>query len=225
MVIGRLHPAEAQLQHIQVFLKQQPPGGKQSHLVAQVLQLPQVVTAYHHGGAPLRYLLGQQLFHHQPYHRVQPVKGLIQQQVISMAAQRRQKRRLPPHPLAEGGKGLIGLQRKAPAKGVVGLHGKAGIQPPVEACQVLHGALGREIQVIAEIQNAILRRDVLKDILALQRHPAAIGAVHPAHQPHQRGFSAAVGPHQSIYASPPDLGIQPIQRGFILKPFYQVFCS
>ena len=151
MIVCRLHAAEAELEGIEVFLKQQPSRGKQTDLIAEILQLPQIVAGDDHRGAALRDLLRQQLFYHQANDGVQSVKGFVQQQVIGVAAQRRQQRRLPAHSLAEGGKGLCGLQREAAAQLMVGLHGKAGVQPPIKGGDLLHGAFGREIKVIAEV--------------------------------------------------------------------------
>ena len=68
-------------------LQQHLSVGEDAHMVAHILQLPQVVGGDQHGGPPLGHISHEEGPHLPPHHRIQAVHRLIQHQDVRHTAQ------------------------------------------------------------------------------------------------------------------------------------------
>ena len=169
----RLGEGHLQLDHVVLqvgegALQQHLAVGQDAHMVAHVLQLPQVVGADQHGGAPLGHVAHEQRPHLAAHHRVQAVHRLVQHQHLGLAAQGQPEGGLLLHPLGQAADGLLVVHvGKGLPQGLVPLAVEGGVHPPVKAGHIPGGGGGEVVQVVGDDGDLGLHRRVFKHRLAV----------------------------------------------------------
>ena len=172
-----------------------------AHVVADVLQLPQVVGRNQHRGASLGHIRQHQRPHLPAHHRVQTVHRLIQDQVVRHAAQGQPEGRLLLHTLAEAADRPFFIQLKDLLQLFIPLHGKSGIKSAVKAQHIPNGGLKEVVPVVRDGGDPRLQSGVLPHILAADAHRARVLAEDARQVADQGGLTGAVGTHQAVDAA------------------------
>ena len=71
-------------------------------MIADILQLPQVMGGDHRSKLPFLHFLCKNAFDTLAHYRIEPVKGLVTQKVLRLCAQPQQNRELLFHPFGKG---------------------------------------------------------------------------------------------------------------------------
>ena len=207
-----LHIREAPLQkHFAVV--------QNAHMVADILQLPQIVGGHQHAYAPFGNIGKNQAQDLPPHHRIQSVHRFVQNQHIRAGAYGQLESGLLLHALGKPADGafsgkLKGL-KKPLKKGVV----KPGIGIAVIGAHVLHGGGGEVEDVIGYVADPGFDAGVFVDPLTLHEHGAAVRAVHAGEAADQGGFARAVGAHQTVDGALGDMHGQIVQGLACAKGF------
>ena len=100
---GKLDFGKVAAQLVQLPLEQDVSAVQQTDLVAQILQLPQVVGGNQDGDASFDDIVRNQLAYSDADDRVKPVECFIQQQIFGHTAHAEDDGDLAAHPLRAGG--------------------------------------------------------------------------------------------------------------------------
>ena len=114
-------------------------------MVADVLQLPEVVGGHQHRGAVPGHIVQHQAPDLPPHDGVQPIHRLVQDQILGVGSQGQVKGRLLLHSLAEPADGISPGQLEYVLKFVEALFVKPGVDPGIKALHV-QKACPREIE-------------------------------------------------------------------------------
>ncbi len=209
---GNLELHRAPLEVGQGALQRHLPPAEQAHVVAHVLQLPQVVGGHQHRGPPLGHIPHEQRPHLAAHHRIQAVHRLVQQQVIRPAAQRQPEGGLLLHPLGQPADGPLFVHGgECLPQLLIAPHVEGGIDPFVELHHVPGGGGGEVVQLVGYARHALFHRRVFIDGRALQQDLAAVLAIGPGDVAQDGGFARPVGPHQPVNGPPGHRHGQPVQ--------------
>ena len=160
------------------------------HMVAHVLQLPEVVAGHQHRGAPVGHIPQQQGPHLPPHHRVQTVHRL--------AAHGQPESRLLLLALAHPPQGLLFRQGEHLPQLVIPVPAEEGVGPGIQPGHLPGARLGEEVPVVGYRRHAALHRGIFVYRLAVQGDFAAVGPVYAGEVPDDGGFSRAVGAYQTV---------------------------
>ena len=204
--------------------QQHLPVVQNAHMVADVLQLPEVVGGNQNADTPLGNVGKNQAQHLPPHHRVQTVQRLVEDQHIRPGAHSQLESGLLLHALGKPADGafpgkLEGV--KQPVKeGAV----KFGVGAAVVGTHVLHGGGGEVENVVGYVADTAFDPGVFVDPLAFHEHGAAVRPVHAGEAADQSGFSRPVGTHKTINGALGDMHGQIVQGFEGAEGFCQIFC-
>ena len=167
-------------------------------MVADILQLAEVVAGHQNGGATLGHVAQQQRPHLTAHDGVKAVHRFVQDQVFRHAAHGDPEGRLLLHTLAHTADHLAVVQREHLVHFVVALLAEGGVHALVESGHLPDGPLGEIEPVVRNDADALLDGGVFVDGLALQRQRAAVGTVDAGEMADDGGFSRAVGAYQTV---------------------------
>ena len=194
-----------------------------AHMVAHVLQLPEVVTGHQHRSAALRHIAHHQAPHLTAHHRVQTVHRLIQDQIIRHGGQSQPEGRLLLHTLGKPPDRPLFVQLKHFPQLFIPLRGEVWIEALVKPHHIPDA---RRIEIVPIIGNGGdlgLQRRVFPHILAAQPHGAAVLPENAGEVADDGGLARAVGPYQSIDGSGGHTEGRVIQGGKAVKGLDDVF--
>ena len=86
---------------IQILGQQDSSLVKESHMVTDILQLPQIMGSNNRSQIPLRYVACKYALHRLPHHRIQAVKRLVTEQIIRIRPDSADHRQLLLHTLGK----------------------------------------------------------------------------------------------------------------------------
>ena len=194
-----------------------------AHVVAHVLQLPEVVGGDQHRGAVFADVVHHEAPHLAAHHRVQSVHRFVQDQVSGAAGHGQPEGGLLLHPLAHAAdQGLFREGEHRPEFLIAG-HVEGGVKAPVEAHHVRDGGGGKGVPVVGDGGDEGLFLRALVDRGTLHQHFAAVGAVNAGEVADDGGFPRAVGAHQTVDPAAGDGDGGPVQGGEAVKGLDHVF--
>ena len=173
-----------------------------AHMVADVLQLPEVVGGDQHRGAVLGHVLQDEAHDLPPHHRVQTVHGLVENQQLRAAADGQPEGRLLLHALGEPPDGLALAQLEAVGQQVKEGLVEPGIDRGVEPAQIPEAVAALVEDLVGDIDHTRLLVVIFIDRLLVQGDRPAVGPVNAHETADQRGFARAVGAHQAVDRAP-----------------------
>ena len=125
-------------------------------MVTDILQLPQVVGGDDGGHIPLLHVRGEEALHRLAHHRVQPVKGLVAEQIVRPGAEAAQHRQLLFHPLGE----CADLAASRKAETVQQLPVAPAVEPgiafPVKFHHIPRRAVAQKMLVVGDVEESRL---------------------------------------------------------------------
>ena len=169
-----------------------------THMVADILQLPQVVRGNQHRGAVLGNV-GQNQAHDLPPHDgVQAVHRLVQNQCLGPGAQGQMEGRLLLHTLGEAANLAPFRQAEHIVEPVEQFIVKLGVNSFIEFAHILQGCGGVVKNVVGDVADGGFDLRVFVNGLAVHGNYAAVGPVNAGEVPDGGGFARAVGAHETV---------------------------
>ena len=149
-------------------------------MVADILQLSQVVGRDDRRQVPLRHIVGKQAFHRLAHHRIQPVEGFVAEDIIRPRAKAKDHRKLLFHALGEGrdlsseiqAEGIHQLIKPGPVKGRINIF--------IEPHHFLRRRVGKEMLVVGNIKESGFYLGILKYVLPIDLDRALVRLHHTA---------------------------------------------
>ena len=194
-----------------------------AHMVAHILQLPEVVAGHQHRSAPFRHVAHHQAPHLPAHHRVKAVHRLIQNQVVRHGGQRQPEGRLLLHPLGKPPDGALFVQIENLFQLFVPLHGEVGVEAPVKPHHVTDGGSAEIVPVVGNGGDPGFQRRVFPHVLAPQLHRAAVLPENTGEVADDGGLAGAVGAYQPVNRAGGDAEGGVIQGGEAVKGLDDVF--
>ena len=179
-------------------LQQQLPGVQDAHVVAHVLQLPQIVGREQDRGAPLGHVLHQDAPDLPAHHRVQAVHRLVQDQHPGLDGDGQQEGRLLLHALGVAPQLHPVVQAEGRQQPAVALVREVGIDAAVKPAHLLEARGGEVEDVVRDERDPGFDVGILIDRLAVHRDRPVIRAENAGDVPDQGGLSRPVGPDQAV---------------------------
>ena len=156
---------------------------KQSHMVAYVLQLPQVMGSNDWSQVPVLHIRRKYALYRLAHHRVQPVKGLVAEQVVRACAHAADNGDLFLHALGK----CVYLPLLVKAEIFHQLVETRLVKSLVHLPVIMHHLLGsgiiKEVLFIRYIEKALLCRDILKYLMPVNGYASLVRLQHAAGQP------------------------------------------
>ena len=219
---GQLDFNNIVLQFIEGTLQQHFPVVHNAHMVAHVLQLPQVVGGHQYRAAVFRHVGQQQVPDLAAHHRVQAVHRLVQHDVVRAAAEGQPEGRLLLHALGHFADGLAQAQVKGAAQLLKARLTEAGVDAAVKQHHVLDGGLGIVKHIVGDVGDAPLHGRVFIHRLPFDQHLAGVLPVDARHMADQGGLACPVGAHQTVDCPLGHRDIQAVQGLKAVKALDQI---
>ena len=198
---------------------------QESHVVAEVLQLAQVVRCDDGRERTVAHIADQEALDRLTRNGVQPVEGFITEKILAAARQSADNGTLTLHPLGKGLDFLLVGKRKRLAQLTEACAVEARVDGPII---VLHGAqrcILEEIQLVGNEKAALLDGGILPNGLAVDGHPARIGLEHAGKNTHKGGFSRTVRADKAEYTAVAHLGADIPHRRKAVEGFGHIRCT
>lgn len=222
-LIGHLQLYRVVLQVAETALQQHLTMVQDAHMVAHVLQLPQVVAGHQHRRAALRHVAQKQRPHLPPHHRVKAIHRLVQNEVLRHTAHHQPKGRLLLHTLAHPPQHHFLIQREDLLQLLVPLPAEIGVDTGEEFRHLPDARLREVVPVVADNGHTTLHGDVLIYRLTVHQHVAAVLPVDARQMADDGGFPRAVGPYQTVHRAVGHRHGQVVQRPEAVKGLDDVF--
>ena len=213
---GALHIGQAPLQeHFAVV--------HDAYMVADVLQLPEIVGGDQHRGAVLGHIGQQQTPDLAAHDRVQAVHRLVQHQQVRPGADAQMEGRLLLHALGEAPDGALFGQVEDLVEPIKELVVEFGVDPPVVFAHILQGCGGKIEDIVRDGADGGLDLRIFVDFFTVQGDLAAVRAVDAQQAADGGGLARTVGTNQAVDGTLGDGHGKIVQGLEITKGFCDVF--
>ena len=169
-----------------------------AHVVADVLQLPEVVAGDQDGGAPLADIPHDERPDLAAHDGVQAVHGLIEDEAVRHGGEGEPEGRLLLHALTEAADGPLLVQAEDVPELLPALHGEPGVEAPVETGHIPDGGGAEVVPIVRDGGDPGFQGGVLPDGLAVDGDGAGIRAVDARQVADEGGFAGPVGAHETV---------------------------
>ena len=161
-------------------------------MVADVLQLAQIVRRYQHRRAVARHILESQTPDLPPHDGVKPVDRLVEHEIVRPHAQRQPEGRVLLHPLGEPAQRRCLVQPEHIAQRRVALCVKARVHLAVKSRQLPERPAAEYAEIVRDIADAALDGRVFIDRQTADGHAAGILPENACNMANGGGLSRAV---------------------------------
>ena len=198
---------------------------QQTHMVADVLQLAQVVARDDRRQTALRDVLREQALDRLTHDRVETVERLVAEQVIRSAAHAADDRDLFFHALGE----RADLARLVESEGAhqleIALFVELFVKPAIIVFHVLRRAVREKELLIRDKEAAALDRRVLKDLFPVDPDLALVRLQNAGEHAQERRFARAVRANKAVDRGVLHLRADVIDRRDVVKTLGRVIRS
>ena len=156
---------------------------KQSHMIAYVLQLPQVMGSNDGSQVPVLHIRCKYALYRLAHHRIQSVEGLVAEQVVRASAHAAYNRNLFLHALGKCVYLPLLVQAEISHQLVETRLVKSLVHLPVIMHHLLRSGIIKEVLFIRYIEKALLCRDILKHLMSVNGYASLVRLQHTAGQP------------------------------------------
>ena len=156
---------------------------KQSHMIAYVLQLPQVMGSNDGSQVPVLHIRCKYALYRLAHHRIQSVEGLVAEQVVRASAHTAYNRDLFLHALGKRVYLPLLVQAEISHQLVETRLVKSLVHLPVIMHHLLRSGIIKEVLFIRYIEKALLCRDILKHLMSVNGYASLVRLQHTAGQP------------------------------------------
>ena len=203
-------------------LQKHLPMVQNTHMVAHILQLPQVVGRDKNRELPLCHLTQQHTPCFAPHERIQPVHGFIQQQHIRHDGQSEPESCLLLHALAELSQGLFRIQIEDFAQLSKPVHPEGRIDVTENLHHIMDSRLGIKEDIVRNIGDACLDGRVFKDRLSIHQNISAILPINARQAADAGALPRSVCSDQTVNRTGRNGKIHPVQGTKSVKGFDQI---
>ena len=169
-----------------------------AHVVADVLQLAQVVAGHQHGQAALGGVRHEKAPDLPAHHRVEAVHRLVEHHDVRHLAHGQPEGRLLLHALAHAADGLALVKLKDLLQLLVAPRVEARIDPLVVLHHVPDARLREIKDVVGDVGDARLDRRVFVHRLSVHKHLAGVLPENARDVADDRALAGAVRPHEAV---------------------------
>ena len=201
---------DVQLHIVQILFKKYPPLVEKSYAFTDILQLPQIVGGNDGGQPTLLHLPDKDRLHRLTHHRVQPVEGLVAEQVFRVGADTADHGKLLFHAFGKGVHLAAQIQTEFIHKSCPFFPVETRVIGSVKTQHLSGSDILEKILIVRQIKNFCLGTRIVIDRFPVHNDPALIRLQHTGHEPHQRGLPCAVGSHKTEHMSFAHSGADPV---------------
>ena len=194
-----------------------------AHVVADVLQLPEVVGGNQNGGAVLCHIVQNHAHDLPAHHRIQAVHRLVEDEHLRAAGDGQPEGRLLLHALGKAADGLALVEGEDLPQPVKPPFVEAWVGRSIELFEISDAVAPLEEDLVGDIDHDPFLFRVFIDGLLVQGDRPGVGAVDSHQAANQRGLARAVGSHQAIDRAPGHGEAQVRKRREAVKGFGEVF--
>ena len=218
-----LHLGQTKLHGSKIPGQKKPSAVQQTDMVADVLQLTQVVGGDDRRQAPLGHIIGKNTLDSLAHHGIQTVEGFVAQQILRIGAQPAQDSELFFHASGIMLDPPFWIQTEIPQQPVEPHRVKRGIDSLIISAHVAGVSIPEKIGIIRDKENLFLHVRMVVDRLPGYLDLPGILTKDPAYQPQERALARAVGPDQPEYLPVFNIQGYVVYRSDRPESFFDIF--
>ena len=172
---------------------------QKSHMVTDIFQLPQIVRSDHRRQPSLLHFLGENAFYPLTHYRVQPVKGLVTEQILRLTADAADQGELFFHPFGKTFNLPSAVQAKGGEIHVVCLPVKPFIYAAVILLHIARRGMGKKIGLVRDEKASLFRVNAVIGIHSVNENQSLVRLQNARRHPQDGAFPGSIGPDQAEY--------------------------
>ena len=195
---------------------------QEPHVIADILELTQVVRGDHRCQVPLLDVVCEEALHGLPHHRIEAVEGLITEKIIRAGADAEQHRKLLLHALRKGLDLPASVELEALQEPAEAVRIKIRVDPLVKCLHIVRCTVSEKIWLIRDIEASRLHPYILENRLPIEGDRAFIRLQDPCRHPEEGALPGTVRADQTEHRAVLNLRMDMIHCGHALKALGQI---